>query len=326
MTEVNDAPSINDGIDAHGGFDAHGGTSMTFPTQARYLVRHETHYEYASLASLSQQLLHLRPRSFQFQEVEQHNIHLSPFPSEQNSTLDFFGNHHQYLAIDEPHKDLHVIAESTLLLLARPGTELIPASIPWEDLQALLRKIGNPIRLEPLKFLYGSPNVSLSDELADYGRQCFTPGRSVLASALALTELIHQDFTFDPEATDTTTPLSEVMLLRRGVCQDFAHMMIGAIRSLGLPCRYVSGYILTHPAPGQPRLIGADASHAWVSVFCPSIGWVDFDPTNRCMVNLEHITLGWGRDYSDVSPLRGVLLGGGTQKLEVSVTVSPLLI
>ncbi len=152
----------------------------------------------------------------------------------------------------------------------------------------------------------------------------FTPGQSVLAGAWDLTHRIHREFSFDPKATEISTPLSELLQLRRGVCQDFAHLMIGCLRTLGIPCRYVSGYILTTPAPGSPRLIGADASHAWVSVYCPSIGWVDFDPTNDCMVNLEHMTLGWGRDFSDVTPVRGVMLGGGTQQLEVKVTVTAL--
>ncbi len=146
----------------------------------------------------------------------------------------------------------------------------------------------------------------------------------MLDAALNLTQRIFDDFEFDPKATEISTPLEEVLRGRRGVCQDFAQLMIGCLRSLGLPARYVSGYILTKPPEGQPRLIGADASHAWVSVFCPGIGWIDFDPTNRCLVQREHITLGWGRDFSDVTPMRGIVLGGGDQELTVSVTVTPL--
>lgn len=298
--------------------------NSALPCSARYHVLHETRYRYAFPVALSQQLLHLTPRSFQFQQCEQHELRLSPAPHESLDSLDFFGNHTRYLAIAEPHESLLVTAESTLTLQARPGEELLGNSVAWEVVRDGLRKVGDPTRLEPVKYLYESPHVTVSDELADYARWSFTPGRSVLSSSLDLMQRIHADFKFDAQATDISTPLSELMKLRRGVCQDFAHLMIGCLRSLGIPCRYVSGYLLTIPAPGKPRLVGADASHAWVSVYCPSIGWVDFDPTNRCMVNLEHITLGWGRDFSDVTLLRGVMLGGGAQQLDVSVTVTPL--
>ena len=297
---------------------------LPLPRSARFHVLHETRYRYAFPVTLSQQLLHLTPRSFQFQNCDMHQLRLSPAPHESLDALDFFENHTRYLAIAEPHESLLVTAESTLTLYARPGEELLDNSLAWEQVRDGLRKVGDPTRLEPVKYLYESPHVTISDELADYAHLSFTPGRSVLSSSLELMQRIHGDFAFDPHATDISTPLSELMKLRRGVCQDFAHLMIGCLRSLGIPCRYVSGYILTMPAPGRPRLVGADASHAWVSVYCPSIGWVDFDPTNRCMVNLEHITLGWGRDFSDVTLLRGVMLGGGAQQLDVSVTVTPL--
>ncbi len=291
--------------------------------RARFHVLHETVYSYAYPAALSQQKLHLSPRDFDFQQCEAHTVKISPTPSETHTSIDYFGNHTTYLAITESHTALHVTAESTVCLLRRPCEELIPQSLPWETVRDGLRKIGDPTRLEPIKYLYDSPHVVLSEELATFARLSLTPGRSVLDAALDLTRRIHSEFKFDPEATDISTPLSELLRIKRGVCQDFAHFMIGCLRSLGIPCRYMSGYILTHPAPGKPRLIGADASHAWVSVYCPSIGWVDFDPTNRCMVNLEHITLGWGRDFSDVTLLQGVMLGGGEQTLKVSVTVMP---
>jgi transglutaminase-like putative cysteine protease len=290
----------------------------------RIHVLHETQYEYGFSVTLSQQLLHLTPRSFQFQQCESHEVRIDPQPDERHEAIDFFGNHTQYLAIAEPHATLTLVAESTITLLPRPGQEIIASSVSWEIVRDDLRKIGDPTRLEPIKFLFESPHVTISDDLATYALLSFTKERSVLSAALDLTLRIHRDFTFDSEATDISTPLSELLLIRRGVCQDFAHLMIGCLRTLGIPCRYVSGYILTHPAPGTPRLIGADASHAWVSVYCPSIGWVDFDPTNNCMVNVEHVTLGWGRDFSDVTVLRGVMLGGGEQSLEVRVTVTPL--
>ena len=302
-------------------------STMIFSTS--FHVLHETRYDYAHTVSLSQQLLQLKPRTFQFQQCMAHQISVTPTPTERHDAFDYFGNHRQYLSISEPSELLLVSAESTISLLARPGHELLLDSKPWELVRDNLREISRPVTndpqgLEPMKFLFESPHVSLSEELRKYASESFRPGGSVLAGALDLTEKIHRDFVFDPEATDISTPLSELLRIRRGVCQDFAHLMIGCLRSLGLSCRYVSGYILTNPAPGMPRLVGADASHAWVSVYCPSIGWVDFDPTNRCMVNLEHVTLGWGRDFSDVSPIRGVMLGGGQQMLKVSVTVTPL--
>jgi transglutaminase-like putative cysteine protease len=296
---------------------------MNLPAPSRMHVLHETRYRYAAAVSLSQQLLHLTPRLFQFQTCHWHEVTIDPVPEERYLAWDFFGNSTQYIAIVEQHDSLLVRAESVVTLLPRPGQELCQNSIPWELVRDRLRRIGDPTTLEPLRYLFASPHVMLSDALQAYAQQSFFPGRSVLESALDLTFRIHSDFTFDPKATDVSTALGELIVSKRGVCQDYAHFMIGCLRAIGLPCRYVSGYILTHPAPGKPRLIGADASHAWVSVYCPSVGWVDFDPTNRCMVNQEHVTLGWGRDFSDVSLLRGVMLGSGEQVLDVSVTVTP---
>ncbi len=295
------------------------------PYSARFHVAHETRYEYASAVALSQQLLHLSPRNFEFQQCLSHQLEIDPASTERHVAVDFFGNDTEYLVISDPHERLLISAESQLSLNARPGLELIADSISWERVRDGLRRIGDATRLEPIKYLYESPHVALGEYLIDYAHSSFTTGQSVLAGAWDLVQRIHNEFAFDPKATEISTPLSELMTIRRGVCQDFAHLMIGCLRSLGIPCRYVSGYILTMPAPGKERLIGADASHAWVSVYCPSIGWVDFDPTNACMVNLEHLTLGWGRDFSDVTPVRGVMLGGGgAQQLEVSVTVTPL--
>jgi transglutaminase-like putative cysteine protease len=293
-------------------------------TSARFNVLHETRYEYAATVSLSQKLLHLTPRTFQFQNCESHIITLNPADSERSSGIDFFGNHTNYCVVTEPHQNLLVRAESTLTLHPRPGQELLANSRPWETVRDTLQLLSNPARLEVIKYLYTSTHITYSEELAAYARLSFTSGRSVLDSAFDLTRRIYAEFTFDSEATDISTPLSELLKIKRGVCQDFAHLMIGCLRAIGLSCRYVSGYILTRPAPGKPRLIGADASHAWVSVYCPSVGWVDFDPTNCCMVNMEHVTLGWGRDFSDVSIIRGVMLGGGAQTLKVNVTMTEL--
>jgi transglutaminase-like putative cysteine protease len=290
----------------------------------RFHVIHETRYEYAATVALSQKLMHLTPRSFQFQQCESHTVSLNPQDSERRIGIDYFGNHTSYCVVTEAHQNLLVRAESTLTLQPRPGQELIANSVPWEQARDGIHLHENPERLEIIKYLYTSTHITYSEDLATYARKSFTPGRNVLDAAFDLTRRIYSEFSFDSEATDISTPLSELLRIKRGVCQDFAHLMIGCLRAIGLSCRYVSGYILTHPAPGKPRLIGADASHAWVSVYCPSIGWVDFDPTNCCMVNMEHVTLGWGRDFYDVSIIRGVMLGGGAQTLTVNVTMTEL--
>ena len=291
----------------------------------RYRVVHETRYSYQSTVTLSQQYVHLTPRSFAHQQTESHQIWVDPVAEEGVEGLDYFGNSTQHLAITAPHQTLLVKAESTVALTARHDLAQIKGTLPWEILRETLQQDQQPAMLEACRYLYASPHVTCSPGLEDYARISYTAGRPQLDAALELTQRIFDDFEFDDKATEISTPLEEVLAGRRGVCQDFAQLMIGCLRSLGLPARYVSGYILTHPPAGQPRMIGADASHAWVSVFCPGLGWVDFDPTNRCLVQCEHITLGWGRDFSDVTPMRGIVLGGGEQLLEVQVTVTPLL-
>jgi transglutaminase-like putative cysteine protease len=288
-----------------------------------YRVLHETHYSYMYQVSLSQQYLHLSPRDFPYQQCESQLIQIDPQPEYQQLRLDYFGNLTRHITLTEPHHTLSVLADFRVVVSPRPGVEQIQGSLAWERLAQNMLLAPTPESLEALPFLFDSPHIRCDTALADYARQSFTPGRPHLEAALALTQQIFDEFEFDPSATEISTPLTEVLAGRRGVCQDFAQLMIGCLRSLGLPARYISGYILTQPPPGKPRLIGADASHAWVSVFCPNLGWIDFDPTNRCLVKHEHITLGWGRDFSDVTPLRGVVLGGGEQTLEVKVTVLP---
>ena len=289
----------------------------------RYRVVHETLYSYQSPVSLSQQYLHLTPRSFAYQQVESSLVWVEPAAEHEEGGEDYFGNLTRHVTLTEPHKVLRVQAESSVILSPRPGLGQIKGGPGWESLAQMLQQLRSPATLDAARYLYDSPHIRCSSALADYARSCFSPGRPHLQAALALTQRIFDEFEFDDSATDISTPLEEVLKGRRGVCQDFAQLMIGCLRSLGLAARYVSGYILTHPPAGQPRMIGADASHAWVSVFCPTLGWVDFDPTDRCLVEAEHITLGWGRDFSDVTPLRGVVLGGGTQELQVRVTVIP---
>jgi len=291
---------------------------------ARYRVVHETHYKYQSPVSLSQQYLHLTPRSFAYQETESHVIWFDPTVSDSRNGVDYFGNRTRHVSLTLPHDSLLVHAESTVALRPRHSLTQIAGTLPWESVRDMMGKEKNPATLEGCRYLYASPHVPLFPALEAYARPSFAPGRAQLDAVLELTNRICDDFEFDNSATDISTPLEQVLRGRRGVCQDFAQLMIGCLRSLGLPARYVSGYILTHPPAGKPRLVGADASHAWVSVFCPALGWVDFDPTNRCLVQDEHITLGWGRDFSDVTPMRGIVLGGGPQELIVQVTVTPL--
>ena len=291
---------------------------------ARYLVVHQTRYSYQSAVSLSQQYLHMTPRSFDYQRTESHRIVTDPPAEDITDGADYFGNLTRHFSITAPHSALLVHVESTLALYPRRTLEQIADSAPWELVRDLMLTDRSDATLEACQYLYASPHVTLSAGLADYARDSFSAGRPLLDAALDLTQRIFDDFEFDSTATDISTPLEQVLSGRRGVCQDFAQLMIGGLRGLGLPARYMSGYLLTHPPEGQPRMIGADASHAWVSVYDPALGWIDFDPTNRCLVQHEHIVTGWGRDFSDVTPMRGIVLGGGEQALQVNVTVTPL--
>jgi transglutaminase-like putative cysteine protease len=294
----------------------------------RLHIVHETHYLYSSPVLLSQQLLHLTPRALPWQTCEAHRIGVEPTAGEIAEREDYYGNHTLHLLLAVPHVSLTVRAESEVTVKPRAQIALGAPRLSWEAVRARLRALDLPPLVEPAEFLYESPHVERSRDLADYCMKSFTSRRGMLEAAADLTRRIHRDFKFDRTATSVSTPLRQVLKERRGVCQDFAHLMIGCLRSIGLAARYVSGYILTAPPPGRPRLIGADASHAWASVWCGRSGgedggWVDFDPTNNCMVDDAHVTLGWGRDFADVTPMRGVILGGGTQELAVRVTVTP---
>ncbi|WP_085711170.1 MULTISPECIES: transglutaminase family protein [unclassified Pseudomonas] len=293
---------------------------------AHYQILHDTCYHYDSPVSLAQQLAHLWPRDCAWQRCTEQQLLISPDPTTRRDEQDVFGNPLTRLAFERPHDELQVNARLTVEVLARPALDfnLSPA---WELTRNALTYSSQPLSaelLEACRYRFQSPYVHLKRSFVEFSESCFPPGRPLLLGVQALMEKIFDEFTFDAEATQVATPLVEVLERRRGVCQDFAHLMLACVRSRGLAARYISGYLLTRPPPGQPRLIGADASHAWVSVFCPVLGWVDFDPTNNVQPALEHITLAWGRDFSDVSPLRGVILGGGSHDPEVRVTVMPL--
>ncbi|WP_434708551.1 transglutaminase family protein [Pseudomonas sp. R1-1] len=293
---------------------------------ARYQIFHDTCYHYDSPVSLAQQLAHLWPRECAWQRCTEQQLLISPEPTSRRDELDVFGNPLTRLAFERPHDQLQVGARLTVEVLARPVLDF-NQSPAWESTRDALTYSSQPLPadvLEACRYRFQSPYVHLKRSFVEFSHSCFPPGRPLLLGVQDLMEKIFSEFTFDAEATQVATPLVEVLERRRGVCQDFAHLMLACVRSRGLAARYVSGYLLTQPPPGQPRLIGADASHAWVSVFCPVLGWVDFDPTNNVQPALEHITLAWGRDFSDVSPLRGVILGGGNHDPEVSVTVMPL--
>lgn len=295
-------------------------------SSAYYQILHDTHYRYSAPVSLAQQLAHLWPRRCAWQVCHAQRLEVSPSPCQRLDGLDVFGNPLTRLVFERPHDALTVSARLRLEVLARPAPDLTD-SPPWELARDAISYSGQPLATEQLqaaRYRFESPYVRLKQAFADYGAACFPAGQPLLLAVAALMQKIHEEFTFDAVATQVATPLLQVLEERRGVCQDFAHLMLACLRSRGLAARYVSGYLLTQPPPGQPRLIGADASHAWLSVYCPRQGWVDFDPTNNMLPAQEHITLAWGRDFADVSPLRGVILGGGSHDPEVEVTVLPV--
>jgi transglutaminase-like putative cysteine protease len=293
------------------------------PPQRRVHVLHETRYSYENPVSQSWQLAHLRPRELPGQRLVGHALRIEPRPDWIEHGDDYFGNPVVRFAIHASHEALDVTAESTVLL-APPAPDCAAAGQPWEQVADAVASGRGPLAVEVAQFAVPSPQAPRSRRAHLYARGSFVPGAAFVPAVCDLAHRIHRDFEFDPAATTVTTPLEEVFAHRRGVCQDFAHLMIACLRSHGLAARYVSGYIVTRPPPGKPRLVGADASHAWVSAYCPGHGWVDIDPTNDRRVDQDFVTLGWGRDFIDVTPLRGVILGSGAQELEARVTVTPV--
>lgn len=288
----------------------------------KYRVTHETVYRYGDPVTLCQNQTHLTPRRFVRQESEQAELEITPVPTIRQNWTDYFGNEVTFFSIEEPHAMLSVRARSLVTVTPMEPIEL-DRTPSWEVVRGLLAQGREPDLLAASQFLFDSPQVQRSEEAAAYAQRSFPEHRPLLEAAMDLTSRIHRDFQYDSRATNVLTPTSEVFQHRRGVCQDFAHLQIACLRSMGLAARYISGYLLTDPPPGQPRLVGADASHAWVSVFCPTVGWVDFDPTNNQIPTIRHVTVAWGRDYSDVRPVQGVFLGGGRHSMSVSVDVAP---
>jgi len=288
-----------------------------------YFVRHRTTYRYLQDVSHSWHLAHLRPRNTPLQSVHDSSITLSLEPASRIGREDYFQNPCEWFSIDQPHTRLDVLAESRVTVA--PAPERLPRdSVPWEEVRSLLENPQSDEERDTVQYLFDSLLTKFHSDIAAYGSVSFPPHRPILAGAIELMNRIHKDFRYDTTVTDVTTPVDRVFEIRAGVCQDLAHVGIAAMRAIGLPARYVSGYLLTAPPPGKPRLLGADASHAWFSVWAPPFGWVDLDPTNNLLVGESHVTASWGRDYGDVAPVAGIILGGHDHVVEVGVDVIPV--
>jgi len=288
----------------------------------KYRVTHRTEYFYSGTVSQCHNLAHLRPRDNDRQQCLQHQLDIDPAPNDMADHSDFFGNRMSYFSIQQPHQSMTVTASSEVVLHEEAGQLPLYTDSPWEQVRDRLAVPQSADLCEQRQYVLDSPLAAAAAELADYAIASFPAGRPLLEGVSNLMQRVHTDFTYHPGFTTISTPLSEVLASRRGVCQDFAHLAIACLRSLGLAARYVSGYLETLPLPGQQKLQGADESHAWFSVYLPDNGWVDFDPTNNQIPLDQHITTAWGRDFSDVTPLKGVIYGGDPgHQLRVAVDV-----
>lgn len=289
-------------------------------------VIHETAYDYVPPVKTAQHMAHLKPRHDAQQQVLNHGLTITPAPAQQTETTDVYGNARTFFSLASAHDELTVVAQSLVVTtVPDPPTP----GLPWEEARERMRYHRKAAWDPATEFVFASPYVPRHEDFIAYARPSFTPGRALWDAAHDLMTRIHRDFTYEAEATDISTPALEALAMRKGVCQDFAHIMLGCLRSMGLPARYVSGYLLTQPPPGKARLVGSDASHAWVSIYLPGeVGtagaWADLDPTNDRMPGEDYVRLATGRDYSDVSPIRGVIHGGAKHTLRVAVTVSPV--
>jgi transglutaminase-like putative cysteine protease len=292
-------------------------------------VTHETRYRYRPAVETAQHVAYMAPRTHAAQQVLEHSLHVNPAPAQLRSQQDVFGNTRCFFSLQVPHAVLEVVAHSLVSTQASP---LVSNSQPWEKVRERFRyQAGNRFDAAS-EFVYPSPFVPRHIEFAAFARPSFAPGMALLDACIDLTARIHTEFAYESQSTQINTPALQALAERRGVCQDFSHIMIACLRTLGLPARYVSGYMLTNPPPGQPRLVGSDASHAWVSVYLPELPegarWVDFDPTNNRWgwhaPGQDYVTVAHGRDFGDVSPLRGVIHGGASHTLTVGVTVAPV--
>ncbi|MFV8835039.1 transglutaminase family protein [Aquisalimonas sp.] len=291
----------------------------------RYRITHRTEYHYPQAISRSYNETHLAPRPTPTQQILAHDLTIAPRPDYSSERVDYYGNHVTHFTIQRPHDQLAVTATTDVSLEVPADPVAGKQGLPWEQAMAETRGGTSAAALGAREFLLDSPLVETRPALADYARTSFVPSRRLPEAVHDLMGRIHGDFAYDPAATTISTPLERVFRERRGVCQDFAHLAIACLRGLGIAARYVSGYVETAPEGGGARLIGADASHAWFAAYDPSLGWIAFDPTNNRMPAQQHITTAWGRDYGDVSPLKGVIFGGSQgQRSQVAVHVQRL--
>ena len=288
-----------------------------------YRIAHRTVYDYSAPVTVSHHAARLQPRDEDDQTCLDFSLLIQPEPTLRTARKDFFGNAVCSFSIEEIHHRLEIVATS-VVRVAGAGAPAPGLSPDWEQVAELFRETAPTEFLDAYQFIFDSSQIRCSHELAGYARESFPDGQPFLAGVQDLNHRIHSAFQYDNEATTISTPLEEVFENRRGVCQDFAHVAIAGLRSLGLPARYVSGYLRTRPPEGKERLVGTDASHAWFSVFSPGFGWVDFDPTNDLICENEHIAIGYGRDFGDVSPVSGMIVGGGEHKVTVGVDVTAI--
>jgi transglutaminase-like putative cysteine protease len=283
-----------------------------------YRILHKTTYQYTRPVSFGNHAAILKPRSQPRFLCASNELRITPAPATRSERLDYFGNYVTFFTVDEPHEELDIESRSEVSLDGDPA--VWPGhSPPWDEVAESLANPLTPEAVDAYQFVFESPRIQTGPEFAAYAAPSFPPGRPLTEALLDLTARIYDDFRFDRKATGVRTRPEDVLHDRRGVCQDFAQLAIACLRSLHLPARYVSGYVRTEPPPGHPRLAGADASHAWVSVYCPDAGWLDVDPTNNLVVSQSHVTLAWGRDYGDVSPVHGVIIGGRDHTVDVAV-------
>lgn len=278
----------------------------------RYRISHHTLYRYGAPVIQSQHALRLSPRLLSHQSTNSHELKIEPTPAWRDEREDYFGNATVLIGIEAEHRELTVTATSDIVVTQPPKPDP-KAATPWSPDMVYASRIA--------EFTFPSPHVPITADIAGFAKPSFGAEQTIIGGATDVMRRIYRDFKFDNQATDISTPISQVLTQRSGVCQDFVHLMIGALRSMGVPARYMSGYILTHPPEGQPKLEGTDASHAWVAAWDPAFGWVEFDPTNDLVNSDEHIAIAYGRDFDDVSPLSGVLLGGGSHTVTVGVDV-----
>jgi transglutaminase-like putative cysteine protease len=288
-----------------------------------YKIIHRTTYKYNFPVSVGNHVACLKPRSFLYKQSAKTSLQIQPTPTTFSERIDYFGNLLCFFTVQEPHRELIVEAKSEVERNCNPARTAHPP-LSWEDSTLALAHDRSPEGLDAYQFQFESPRIRIRPEFAAYALQSFTPKRPMQEALLDLTARIHRDFRFDAKVTTVRTQIEEVFKKRSGVCQDFAHIQIACLRSINIAARYVSGYLRTYPPLGKPRLVGADASHAWVAAYCVNLGWLDVDPTNDVAPSDGHVTLAWGRDYSDVSPLRGLILGGGGHKLNVEVDMEPI--